>query len=415
MVWRARAWQNPGLMTAKLLPLALLVVLLPGLALAEDPKAKAAREELERQLNQMVGKQPTRVRIDMIGLDDPNYRLEEASFELDGRALRSPSVTELGDEGSHLVWEGDAPPGKHVVKVRLVFANGASVLLSDEGGYKWTLSNERSFELHSGIEVRVAVTPKRDSAQRDIAKRFGLTLPATPVMIAQLDDGKMPEAAPKPVLAEAPDAGPSAEQLAALAAADKQKAADAAAELKKLAEEEKKAKAEAAAELKRAAAEEKKRKAEEAADAKRAASEEKKRKAAEAAEAKRAAAEEKKRVAAEAAEAKRLAAEEKKRLAAEAVDRKLHPEKYVVVDAGAPEPVAEVLDAGAPPLVAEVDAGPAPVAVVDAGVPVVATAPAPVEESGNSMWIWVGAGGGGLLVLLILLARRRSRPPSLDD
>jgi hypothetical protein len=397
-------------MTAKLLPLALLVVVLPGLALAEDPKAKAAREELERQLNQMVGEQPTRVRIDMIGLDDPNYRLEEASFELDGRSLRSPSMAELGEEGSHLVWEGDAAPGKHMVKVRLVFANGASVLLSDEGGYKWTLSNERSFELHSGIEVRVAVTPKRDSSQRDVAKRFGLTLPAMPVMIAQLDDGKMPEAAPKPVLAGPPDAGPSAEQLAALAAADKQSAGQAAAQLNKLAEEEKKAKAQAAAELKRAAAEEKKRKAAEAAEAKRLAADEKKQKAAEVAEARRAAAEEKKRAAAEAAEAKRLAGEEKRRLAAEAVDRQQHPEKYVV----APRAVAEVIDDGLPQM-AEVDAGHSPVAVADAGGTAVATVPAPVEEAGNPMWIWVGAGAGGLLVLLILLARRRSRPPTLDD
>jgi MYXO-CTERM domain-containing protein len=55
------------------------------------------------------------------------------------------------------------------------------------------------------------------------------------------------------------------------------------------------------------------------------------------------------------------------------------------------------------------------VAVADAGGTAVATVPAPVEEAGNPMWIWVGAGAGGLLVLLILLARRRSRPPTLDD
>lgn len=395
-------------MTAKSLPLALLLALLPCVAHAEDPKAKAAREELERQLSQMVGKAPTRVRVDMVGLDDPNYRLEEASFELDGRVLNPPSLAELNDDGSHLVWEGDAAPGKHVVKVRLVFANGASVLLSDEGGYKWKVGGEVSFDLHSGIEVRVAVTPKRDSAQRDVAKRFRLSLPATPVMLASLDDGKMPEPAARPTLPEtAPvDAGPSAQELAALAAEEKKKAAE---ELKRQQEDEKKAKAEAAAELK-------KRKAEEAAEAKRLAAEEKQRKATEAAEAKRAAAEEKKRKAAEAAEAKRLAAEEKKLAEAEARDRKAHPEKYVVaavVDAGAPVAEPVVVDAGA--VVAVIDAGaPVPVAVVDAGVPAVAAAPV-AEEGGDNTWIVVGAGLGGLVALLVVVARKRSRPPTLDD
>ncbi|MFO0597022.1 MAG: hypothetical protein U0228_17025 [Myxococcaceae bacterium] len=390
--------------------LTVLALVLPCLALAEDPKAKAAREELEKQLSQMMGKVPTRVRVDIVGLDDPNYKLEEASFELDGRTLPSPSVDKLTDEGQHEVWEGDAAPGKHVVRVKLVFANGTSVLLSDEGGYKWKIGGEVSFDLNAGIEVRVAVTPRRDSSQKDIAKRFKLSLPAQPIMLARLDDGTMPEAPPKPNLPQEVDAGV---QVAALTPEElKKKKAEEAAELKRLAEEDKKAKAEAAAELKRAAAEEKKRKAAEAAEAKRAAAEEKKRKAAEAAEAKRAAAEEKKRLAAEAAEAKRLEAERKK-----------HPELANLppagaVDAGsAPVAVAEpppAVDAGAP----EVDAGVAvavapPPAVVDAGAPVVA-ATTPPEEGSSMMPVIIGAGVGGLVVLLIIVARRRARPPSID-
>ena len=391
------AWQTLGSMTAR--SLLLTALLLPALAWAEDPKAKAAREELEKQLTQMMGKVPTRVRIDFVGLEDPNYVLEEASFELDGRSLNTPPLRELADEGQHLVWEGDATAGKHVVRVRLVFANGASVLLSDEGGYKWKVGGEVSFELHAGIEVRVAVTPKRDSTQKDVAKRFRLALPAQPVMLAKLDDGKMPDAPPRPNLApEVVDAGVV---VAALSPAEeKKKAAEAAAEAKRLAAEERKAKAAAAAEAKKLAAEEKKAKA------------------AAALEAKKAAAEGKKRQAAEAAEAKRLEAAEKKRLALEAAEAKKNPKPVEVVeavDAGAPVAVAEApVDAGAPEVDAGVAVAVAPAPAVDAGVagPV---ATAPVADEDGTPWIPIAAGAGVVLLALIVIARRRSRPPTLDD
>lgn len=363
--------------------LLVLIFALAASALAEDPKAKAAREELERQLHQMVGKQPTKVRVDFVGLDDPNYKIEEASFDLDGRSLSSPSLAQLSEDGTHLVWNGDVTPGKHTVKVMLVFSNGASVVLSDEGGYKWKVGGDVSFEVPSGIEVRVQVTPKRDGKQPDVAKRFRLALPAQPVMIAQLDDGKMPEAPPQPVL-EPIDAGPSPAQLAL---------------------EEKKRQAAEALEAKRLAAEEKKRQAADALEAKRLAAEEKKQKALEAREAKRLAAEEKQRAAKE-------AVEEKKRLAQAALDAKNAPPE--VPDAGAAVALAEPVDAGVEP----VDAG-APVvvavAVVDAGVPAPVAA-APTPEAEGPPWLLIGiAGAVAALIFLVLIARRRSRPPTLDD
>ncbi len=385
-----------------------LLVTVAALALAEDPKAKAAREELERQLTQMVGKQPTKVRVDFIGLEDPNYRVEEATFELDGRTLRAPLFTQLSDEGTHLVWNGDVTPGKHTVKVLVVFSNQASIVLSDEGGYKWKVGGDVTFEVNSGIEVRVQVTPKRDDKQADVSKRFKLALPAQPVMIAQLDDGTMPDPIAKPVIvAEVVDAGPTAEQLAQekkqqaeLAAAEKQQKAAEAAEAKKQ-------KAAEAAEAKQAAAEAKKQKAVEAAEAKRAALAEKKEKAAAALEARRAAAEEKKRAALE-------AAEEKKRAAQAALEAKNNPPVAAVVDAGEPVAAAEpILDAGAPE---SVDAGEAlALAPVDAGVPAPVAA-APVAESEGPPWLLIGiAGAVAALIFLIVVARRRARPPTLDD
>ena len=44
-------------------------------------------ESFERQLKSLVGTPPTKIRIDYVGLDEPNYVLLEASFELDGVRL----------------------------------------------------------------------------------------------------------------------------------------------------------------------------------------------------------------------------------------------------------------------------------------------------------------------------------------
>jgi hypothetical protein len=330
-----------------------------AVALAEDAKARAAREELERQLGLLVVKAPTRVRVELAGLDEPNYVLEEATFELDGRALGAPSLKDLNREGTHLVWVGDVPPGKHTVGARLVYANAASVVLSDEGGYKWKIGGSVRFDLNSGIEVQVRVTPARDPSQADIAKRFKLSLPAKPVMLAALDDGSMPEPPPKPVLAVV-DAGPSPEELAAA----QRKAAEE--EAKRLAEEE----------ARRLAQAEAARKAEAEAQAKLA--------------------------------------------AAEANTRRGDAKTKGVAPPPAPVPVAEPQPVAAPePMHAPAPSPPEPVAVVDAGAatsPAVAAAPVPAEGEGEFPWgIVLGAGLGGALVFLVLLARRRSQPPRPDE
>ncbi|PZR08370.1 MAG: hypothetical protein DI536_24625 [Archangium gephyra] len=225
----------------------LMLSLLPALAFAEDAKARAAREELERELQGMVGKVPTRVRIEYAEVDDPNYVLQEAVFELDGKGLLSPppGALSMADE-KILVWQGDVTPGKHVVTVRLKYKNTASPIVAAEGGREWTLSGDRSFEQQAGIEVFVLAKTIVDPKAVAVEKRLTLSLPASPKMIAKLDDGSIPNAPPKPVL----DAGPTAEELAAAKKAEED-------EKKRLATE--------------AAAAEAKRKADEAAEAKLAA------------------------------------------------------------------------------------------------------------------------------------------------
>ena len=171
------------------------------LSYAEDDNTRSAREEVEDELHHLVGSQPTKVRIDFSALDEPNYKLEEVSFDLDGRSLATPATSELAREGTHLVWNGDVKPGKHSVHAHVVYANPASIVMSDEGDHKWKVTGDVSFEVNAGIEVQVRVVPSRDPSQRDIAKRFRLSLPAKPVMLARLDDGKMPDRLEAPVIA----------------------------------------------------------------------------------------------------------------------------------------------------------------------------------------------------------------------
>lgn len=167
-------------------------------ARAEDESERRAREEVERQLRQLIGAPPTRVKIEFAALDEPNYELEEASFELDGKSLAVPSTRQLAPEGTHLVWSGEVTPGRHTVRAQVVYANSASIVVSEEGGHKWKVGGDVSFLVNAGIEVQVRVAPVRDPGQREIAKRLRLTLPTQPVMLARLDDGKMPEPLPPP-------------------------------------------------------------------------------------------------------------------------------------------------------------------------------------------------------------------------
>lgn len=382
----------------------LVVLAVSSAAFAEDDAQRRAREELEKQLTQMVGTAPSRVRIEFQPIDDPNFRVEEFELSVDGKVIKSPTPAAISawiQEGPMAMGVVDVAPGRHKVNARVTFHNTASALATEEGDHRWKVAGDVGFDVNAGIEVKVIITAVRDPKQADMSKRIKLTFPSKPSMISKLDDGTMPEPSklkPTPI-----DAGPTKEQLAA---ATKAAEADAAAEAKRVAAEEKKRKADEAAA-------EKLRKAEEAKLAKAAAAEEKKRKVEEAKLAKVQAAEEKKRKAEEAKLAIVQAAEEKKRLAEEARLAALKPAVPVeptVVDAGAA--VAEVpveVDAGAV-AVAEVK----PAEPIDAGVAAVEKAP-PAPEEDETPWLLIGGGLLVALVVVVLVLKRSGRVPEIKD
>lgn len=381
--------------------------LLAGVAFAEDEAQRRAREELEKQLNQMVEKAPSRVRVEFLPVDDPNFQVEELEISLDGKALKMPTAAAISgwvQDGAMPIGTLDVSPGRHKVVAKVTIHNTASPLVSDEGDFRWKIAGDVGFDVASGIEVKVIVSPVRDAKQADLGKRIKLTFPSQPVMIAKLDDGSMPEPTkvkPAPVVV---DAGPTKEQLAEAKKAADDAAKTAAAEAKRTAAEEQQRKLEEAKLAKAQAAEEKKRKLEEAKLAKAQAAEEKKRKLEEAKAAK-----------AQAAEDAKLAAAEKKRLAEEAK-----------LAAAQPKPEPAIVDAGAPVLVeapVELDAGAAivaevkPLEPVDAGVAVAAAVkPEVAPDSEGPPWMLIGGVVGvAVLGLIVVLVRRAGRVPELKD
>jgi hypothetical protein len=366
-----------GMLRLSRLTLLVLALAPASAAFAETDQERQAREDLERQLKSMVGTPPTKIRVDFVGLDQPNYELLEATFELDGTRLPVSDLKKLSSDGEHLIFHGDVRPGEHRLESKFHFHNTTSQVVSEEGGYKWKKTSTVTFRAESGIEVQVKVTPELD-LKAEIKNRIKITSPATVKMLAKLDDGTMPDPMERPKVAVAEvDAG----------------TADAGVEV---------VKGETAAEKAAKLAAAKKKEKEDAAAAKLAAAEEKKRLAEEAKAARLAAAEEKKRAAAEAAQAKKDAALAAKNGNAGTTAGTRVDAAPVVVDAGVA--IAEV-DAGAPE---PVDAGPVAVAVAPPPAPKKPEPPPPPkEESGLPMPVLILIGVAVLGVILFLVARRK--------
>src|SRR5688572_8764947 len=108
------------------------LAIIAALALGLPARAQNAQDELERQLKDLVGKPPTKLLVEYEGLDQPNYKLAEITFELDGSSLPTPSLETLNGEGKHLIFHGDVKPGKHTLETTVVLTDVAGVLFSYE-------------------------------------------------------------------------------------------------------------------------------------------------------------------------------------------------------------------------------------------------------------------------------------------
>ncbi|MBK7859492.1 MAG: hypothetical protein IPJ65_12885 [Archangiaceae bacterium] len=378
-----------------------------AVGLAFSALAQTAQDELERQLKEMVGKPPTKLKVEFEGLDQPNYKLVELSFDLDGSALPVSNLEQLNGEGKHLIFHGDIKPGRHTLESTAVLTDVSGALFSYEAGFKWKVKNTRSFELQPGLEVEVVLSPELTPGEKDPKKKFALKSTAVPKMLAKLEDGTMPDS-PKPnlppPLKEEVDAGQPA--VAELTPAQKAKnAADEAKRKKQEAADEAKRKKDEAAAARAAAAEEKKRKREEALAAKKTAAEDAKRQKAEAAAAKKAAADEAKRQKAEAAAAKTGTAPSEAVAAKEPGAAKAAPETPQPSEVVAAPPTSDVAAATA-------DAGAPAVAAAEPPKPAAPTPQSPEKpaeaSSGLPLPVLIGVGVALLGVIIFFATRKKS-------
>lgn len=175
-----------------------------------DDATRRAREELERQLQQLVQTPAPRVRVAFEPLDEPNMKLESAEFMLDGRMLPAPSADALMKPGVHTIHAAEVPEGRHELIVRLAYVDASSMLLSAQAGFRWKVSRTVRFETQDGLEVTVRATPERVSGETDPRKQMTVTFAQDVKMLAKVDTTLPPAPAKVASASDATDAGVAA-------------------------------------------------------------------------------------------------------------------------------------------------------------------------------------------------------------
>jgi OmpA-OmpF porin, OOP family len=180
----------------------ILLALLPAISslAQEDARTRAAREELERQLEELTRAPPPRLELLFESPPGLGFELVEAQFTLDGVKLVAPAIAELKTPGAHPVFIAMVPPGRHQVVSQLVFVRSASGVFSYLEGFRWKLHARVGFETAPGTQVRVRVTVARNPDAKDERDELKLNhvLEGTVLL-------------PEPTDAPAADAGPPAD------------------------------------------------------------------------------------------------------------------------------------------------------------------------------------------------------------
>lgn len=190
---------------------AIAVLLISSAALADDVEQRA-REELERQLKEMVDIPAARVTIEFDAMEEPNLSLEGAEFMLDGRTLPTPAAGELSSPGRHRVYSGELPEGRHELIARIAYVDTSSIMMSEQAGFKWKVSAAVRFDTRRGLDVTVRTLAERDPNERDVRKQIRVKFDQGVQMVAKVDTSVPPPLEkPKPVAqlpgSEAVDAG----------------------------------------------------------------------------------------------------------------------------------------------------------------------------------------------------------------
>lgn len=189
----------------KALWLLLLGLLAPGSRAAEPVPEAQVREDLERQLREMVKTPAPEVVVSFEGLPKPEgYKLLEAEFLLDNEPLVTPAPEELNGPGSHRLAVLQVAEGTHTLVSRVTYVNDSWSLFSETSGRLWKMTGTVNFQAQRGLRVRAKVVPAIVPNAPDPRLKIKLTHDVSAEMTAPLADATP---TPEPAPGSIPDAG----------------------------------------------------------------------------------------------------------------------------------------------------------------------------------------------------------------
>jgi hypothetical protein len=159
---------------------ALFLISVVGPALAAEDPAVHAREELEREMREMVQLPAASVEVVFDGIDSTRYKLLEASFALDDRSLAVAA-------GAKILYAGELPPGKHTLTANFLYETPAP----SSGSVKYRVPGKFIFTAQRGIFMRVRAHIEVDDGAEP-SKRLQLVGNAEADLRAKLEDGLLP-------------------------------------------------------------------------------------------------------------------------------------------------------------------------------------------------------------------------------
>ncbi|NMO14321.1 OmpA family protein [Pyxidicoccus fallax] len=169
-------------------------------ARAAEPSSveQRAREDLDRQLQEMVKTPPPEVVISFEGLPGAGtgkgYKLVEADFSLNGQPLAVPGPDKLNAPGLHRLAAVKVEEGSFTLVSRVTYTNDASWnLFSEESGFLWKLTASVTFQVQKGLRVKVKVMPGINPTAPDPRLKLKLSHDVSAEMTAPLAVSALPE------------------------------------------------------------------------------------------------------------------------------------------------------------------------------------------------------------------------------
>ncbi|XXF75387.1 OmpA family protein [Myxococcaceae bacterium GXIMD 01537] len=171
------------------------LVLLGATVRAADPAPEdKVREELDRQMREMVKSPPPEVVLSFEGLAQAEgFKLVEADFTLDDQPLAVPGADTLNGAGLHRLAMTQVAEGSHTLVSRVTYVNDSWSLFSETSGRLWKMTATVSFQAQRGLRVLVKVVPGIVPNAPDPRLKVKLSHAVSVEMTAPLEDTTPPE------------------------------------------------------------------------------------------------------------------------------------------------------------------------------------------------------------------------------